>query len=108
MANADSTTSPHNACPKYASSIDPNREEGAWLISPLEKALEEERERLMLANSMLGCIQIALDPEAIRITPVVYFPEVLDLAGQFINRRVSRPEYEEIRRLLNQPTGGGK
>ena len=68
MANADSTTSPHNACPKYVSSVDPNREEAAWLISPLEKALEEERERLMLANSMLGCIQIALDPEAITVT----------------------------------------
>ena len=108
MANTDSTTSPHNACPKYTSGVDPTREEGAWLISPLEKALEEERERLMLANSLLGCIQIALDPEAITVTPVVYYPEVLDLARQFINRSVSRLEYEELRRLLNQPTEGGK
>jgi hypothetical protein len=66
MATADFTTSPHDACPKYTSSVDPNREESAWLISPLEKALEEERERLMLANSMLGCIQIALDPRQSR------------------------------------------
>ena len=101
MANTDSTTSPHNECPKYASGLDPTREECAWLISPLEKALEEERERLMLANSMLGCIQIALDPEAIIVIPVVYYPEVLDLARQFINRSVSRLEYEEIRRLLH-------
>ena len=108
MANADFTTSPPNACPKYASSVGPNREEGAWLISPLEKALEEERERLMLANSLLGCIQIALDPEAITVTPVVYYPEVLDLARQFINRSVGRLEYEEIRRLLHQTTGGGE
>ena len=71
MATADSTTSPHNACPKYTPSVEPNREEAAWLISPLEKALEEERERLMLANSMLGCIQVALDPETITVTPVV-------------------------------------
>ena len=108
MANTDFTTSPHNACPKYTSGVDPTREEGAWLISPLEKALEEERERLVLANSMLGCIQIALDPEAITVTPMVYYPEVLDLARQFINRSVSRLEYEEIRRLLYQPTEGGK
>jgi hypothetical protein len=108
MATADFTTSPPNACPKYTSSVDPNREEGAWLISPLEKALEEERERLMLANSMLGCIQIALDPEAITVTPVVYYPEVLDLARKFINRSVRRLDYEEIRRLLHEPTGGAK
>jgi hypothetical protein len=108
MANPDFTTSPHNACPQYTSSVDHNREEGAWLISPLEKALEEERERLMLANSMLGCIQIALDPEAITVTPVVYYPEVLDLARQLINRSVRRLEYEEIRRLLHEPKGGGR
>ena len=108
MATANSTTSPHNASPKYTSSVDPNREEGAWVIGPLERALEEERERLMLANSMLGCIQIALDPEAITVTPMVYYPEVLDLARQFINRSVSRLEYEEIRRLLHKQTAGGK
>ena len=108
MANVDFTTSPHNARPQYTSSVDPNREEGVWLISPLEKALEEERERLMLANSMLGCIQIALDPEAITVTPVVYYPEVLDLARQFINRSVRRLEYEEIHRLLHQQTEGEK
>ena len=101
MANADFTTFPHDAYPKYTSSVDPNREEDALLISPLEK----ERERLMLANSMLGCIQIALDPEAITVTPVVYYPEVLDLARQFTNRSASRLEYEEIRRLLHEPTG---
>jgi hypothetical protein len=104
MAIADSTTSSHNARPKYTRSVDPNREEGAWLISLLEKALEEEREGLMLTNSMLGCIQIALDPEAITVTPVVYYPEVLDLARQFVNRSIGRLEYEEIRRLLHEPT----
>ena len=46
-------------------------------VTPLEEALEEERTQLMLANSMLGCLQVALDPEAITVTPPVYFPEVL-------------------------------
>ena len=68
----------------------------------IEEALEEERTRLMLANSMLGCVQIALDPEAINVTPAVYFPEVLELARQLINTSVRHLEYEEIRRLLHR------
>jgi hypothetical protein len=71
------------------------------LVSPLEAALEEERSRLMLADSVLGCLQIALDPEAISVTPVPHFPEVLALARKFINKSVQRLEYEEIRRLLH-------
>jgi hypothetical protein len=71
----------------------------------IEEALEEERTRLMLANSMLGCVQISLDPEAISISPAVYFPEVLELARQLINTSVRRLEYEEIRRLLHSSTG---
>jgi hypothetical protein len=71
----------------------------------IEEALEEERTRLMLANSMLGCVQIALDPEAINVTPAVYFPEVLELARQLINTSVRRLEYEEIRRLLHRSMG---
>ena len=75
------------------------------LVSPLEAAIEEERSRLMLADSVLGCLQIALDPEAIRVTPEPYFPEILDLARSFINKSVRRLEYEEIRRLLQSSMG---
>ena len=75
------------------------------LVSPLEAAIEEERSRLMLADSVLGCLQIALDPEAIRVTPEPYFPEILDLARKFINKSVRRLEYEEIRRLLQSSMG---
>ena len=71
----------------------------------LEGALEEERTRLMLANSMLGCVQIALDPEAVGVVPAVYFPEVLELARQLINTSVRRLEYEEIRRVLHGSVG---
>ena len=55
----------------------------------------------MQANSMLGCLQIALDPEAISVWPAVYFPEVLEVARQLINTSVRQLEYEEIRRLLH-------
>jgi hypothetical protein len=75
------------------------------LVSPLEAAIEEERSRLMLADSVLGCLQIALDTEAIRVTPVPYFPEVLELAREFLNKSVRRLDYEEIRRLLQSSMG---
>ena len=114
MASVKFTTNPHDASPNCVSSVDlphaservtdalPDGDGSLGLITPLEEALEEERTRLMLANSMLGCLQIALDPEAVRVTPVVYFPEVLELAREFINQSVNQLEYEEIRRLLHR------
>jgi hypothetical protein len=72
------------------------------LVSPLQAAIEEERSRLMLADSVLGCLQIALDPEAIRVVPAPYFTQVLELARELINRSVRRLEYDEIRRLLQR------
>ena len=112
MATADSTTTPHNVFHKYAPSADPphapHHANPDALITPLEEALEEERTQLMLANSVLGCLQIALDPEAITVTPPVYFPEVLELARQFINKSVRRLEYDEIRRLIHSSMGCGK
>jgi hypothetical protein len=113
--DANSTTSPSHASARanpdaqsqndsdvdVGSAPDSGREsDDNSLVSPLEAAIEEERLRLMLADSVLGCLQIALDPEAIRVTPVPYFPEVLELARKFINKSVRRLEYEEIRRLL--------
>ena len=113
MDNTQFTTPPHATRPKCESSTyHPHASEHANandaqpkydnmpLITPLEEALEEERTQLMLANSMLGCLQIALDPEAITVTPPVYFPEVLELARQFINNSVRRLEYDEIRKLM--------
>jgi len=126
MADWNTTTIPPNVCPKCkpsvaiphaseraspdaqtdgkdhtASGAPPQREWDNGLITPLEEALEEERTRLMLANSVLGCLQTALDPEAVTVTPPSYFPEVLELARQFINKSVRHLEYEEIRRLMH-------
>ena len=81
-------------------------EEERDLFSFFEEALEDERARLMLANSMLGCVQIALDPEAVAVVPAVYFPEVLELVRQLIDTSVRRLEYEEIRRVLHRHMGG--
>jgi hypothetical protein len=111
MADAECTTNPHASTADFLHASErahpdakPNGKERD-LVSLIEEALEEERTRLMLANSMLGCVQIALDPEAINVTPTVYFPEVLELARQLINTSVRRLEYEEIRRLLHRSIG---
>ena len=114
MADAEFTTNPNDAGSQRVSDADflhaseranadaqLDEEEGTYLFSALEDALEEERARLMRANSMLGCLQIALDPEAVRVWPAVYFPEVLEMARQLINTSVRQLEYEEVRRLLH-------
>jgi hypothetical protein len=112
MADVESTTNPRvsstdflRASERASADVKSDEREARDLISVIEEALEEERTRLMLANSMLGCVQIALDPEAISVVPAVYFPEVLDLARQLINTSVRRLEYEEIRRLLHTCRG---
>jgi hypothetical protein len=112
MANVDATTNPRVSTAEFLHASErahcdakPDGKEERDRVSVIEEALEEERTRLMLANSMLGCVQIALDPEAISVTPAVYFPEVLELARQLINTSVQRLEYDEIRRLLHCSTG---
>jgi hypothetical protein len=112
MADTEFTTNPRvstadflHASERAHADVKSDGREARDLVSVLEEALEEERTRLMLANSMLGCVQIALDPEAINVAPAVYFPEVLELARQLINTSVRRLEYEEIRRLLHSSAG---
>jgi hypothetical protein len=81
-------------------------EEERDFLGVIQEAIEEERERLMLVNSMLGCVQAALDPEAVSVVPAVYFPEVLEMARQRIDTSVRKLEYEEIRRVLHRSMGG--
>ena len=76
-----------------------------YLVSPLEAAIEAARERLMRADSVLGCLQIALDPEAVRVTPEPYFPEVVELAREYINSSIRHLEYQEVRRLVHCSMG---
>jgi hypothetical protein len=112
MADIDLTTNPRvsgadfpHASERARADAKPDAEEGRDPVSMIEEALEEERTRLMLANSMLGCVQIALDPEAISVAPAVYFPEVLELARQLINTSIRRLEYDELRRMLHRSMG---
>jgi hypothetical protein len=88
MADVESTTNRRvssadflHASERASADVKSDGKEARDLVSVIEEALEEERTRLMLANSMLGCVQIALDPEAITVAPAVYFPEVLEVSG---------------------------
>lgn len=112
MAIADSTTNArvmsaeflHASEHAYADAKT-DGEEARDFLSVIEEALEEERSQLMIANSILGCLQAALDPEAVSIVPPIFFPEVLERARRLINTSIQRLECEEIRRLLHGRMG---
>jgi hypothetical protein len=113
MDNAECTTNPRvltadflHASERAHADAKTDGKEERDLLSVIEEALEEERARLMLANSILGCMQAALDPEAVSVAPPVYFPDVLEQARQLINASVQHLEPEEIRRLLHCWKGG--
>jgi len=112
MADANTTSNPR-ACnadflhvsERETADAKTDGKEKRDLLSVIEDALEQERARLMLANSILGCVQAALDPEAVNVVPPIYYPEVLEQARQLINTSVRRLEYEEILRLLHHRMG---
>jgi hypothetical protein len=113
IAIADVTTNPRvmsaeffHASERARADAKPDGEEARDFLSVIEEALEEERSQLMIANSILGCLQAALDPEAISVVPPIYFPEVMERTRRLINTSIQRLEYEEIRRLLHGRMGG--
>ncbi len=85
MAIAESTTGPeHNAEPATFDKGSPT--------STLEAAIEAERTRLMVADSVLGCLQIALDPQAVKVLPAPNFPEVVGVAREHVNETIRHLE----------------
>jgi hypothetical protein len=65
MAEAEFTTNPRvssveflHASGRAGADAKTDGEEERGLLSVFEEALEEERARLMLANSILGCVQL--------------------------------------------------
>jgi hypothetical protein len=116
VADAECTTNPRVSSVEFLhaseragadAQTDGEKERGQErdFLGVIEEALDEERARLMLVNSMLGCVQIALDPEAVSVVPAVCFPEVLEMARTLINKSVRGLEYDEIRRLLHREMG---
>jgi hypothetical protein len=78
------------------------------LINLLETVIEEERARLMAAEATLGCLQSALDPEAIKVQPDVYFPHVVGLARELVSESIRRLDYFRLRKLVHESIYGRK
>lgn len=72
-------------------------------IRQLETVIEDERTRLLKADSILGCVQIALDTEASDAdVPVVYFPYVVETARELIAESLRRLDIVRLQPLMHQ------
>ena len=89
MANTNSTepgaTTAEDSASPPLSEPDP-----AASGSAREPAIEAERARLMAVDSVLACVQIALDPDAADSVPEPYLPDVLALARKLLNESIDR------------------
>lgn len=73
-------------------------------LRQLETLIEDERTRLLKADAILGCVQIALDAEDSDLVdvPVVYFPYVVETARQLIAESARRLDFVQLQPLLYQ------
>ncbi|MGH8227257.1 MAG: hypothetical protein ACREU3_05015 [Steroidobacteraceae bacterium] len=74
----------------------------SYLYGPAFDAIEVERDRLMAADSVLACLQVALDPEAVTVRPAPYFPEVVRIARKLIGKSIRRLDAHEIGPLIDR------
>lgn len=77
-------------------------DDGGYLYGPAFDAIEAERARLMAADSVLACLQIALDPEAVTVRPTPYFPDVVRIARKLIGKSINRLDAHEIGPLIDR------
>lgn len=66
--------------------------------------IEEERDRLMQAESLLECVLVALDAED-GATDSAYFPSVIAMARELMGRSIDRLDSIRLRPLLAQARG---
>ena len=88
------TSKPPN--PPPASSVDPLDPEYV-----LETAIEDERTRLLKADSLLGCLQIALDPDAPEVADA-YLPYVVEMARELIAESLRRLDFVHLQQLVHE------
>lgn len=77
------------------------------LIDLIETVIEEERSRLMAAEATVGCLMVGLDPEAVKVQPEVYFPDVAGLARELVSESIRRLDFFRLRELMHQSIYGG-
>jgi hypothetical protein len=76
--------------------------DGGYLLGPAYEAIETERGRLMAADSVLACLEIAMDREAVTTDPPPYFPDVVQIARKLINQSIRRLDCREIGPLIDR------
>lgn len=76
-----------------------------YLYGPAFDAIEAERDRLLAADSVLACLQIALDPEAVTVRPGPYFPDVVRITRKLIGKSIHRLDAQEIGPLIDRLKG---
>jgi len=80
---------------------------GADAEAQLEMVIEAERTRLLRADSLLGCLQIALDPDAPVILPEVHFPDTVEAVRELVAESIRRLDFFQLRKLVHQVLYGG-
>jgi hypothetical protein len=78
--------------------------DGGYLFGPAYEAIETERARLMAVDSVLACLEIAMDLEAVTTEPPPYFPDVVQIARKLINRSIRGLDCREIGPLIDRDT----
>jgi hypothetical protein len=73
----------------------------AVLRGPLLEAIERERARLMTADSLLGCIAIAMQGADGETGRSPYFPDLVELARELVNEAINGLDTAQLNRALS-------
>lgn len=79
-----------------------NRSVDIKLDAPLMLAIEEERARLMQVESLLDCLLTAMDNDGDDNADVPYYPSVIELARELVNRTIEQLDSVKLKPLLQQ------
>lgn len=69
--------------------------------SPLEEAIENERERLSQAQAILGCLHMVLEDPDEDGDDAPYYPYLIDMAQKLVREAVNRLDSVYLGPLIN-------
>lgn len=83
-----------------------NRSVDIKLDAPLLLAIEEERARLMQVESLLDCLLAAMDNDGDDDAGDPYYPSVIELARELVNRTIEQLDSVKLKPLIQQSMEG--
>lgn len=110
MAAKDSTRGRRAAAPardkllspkSFNASLDRNRSDSA-LMSALTEVIEDERNRLMTAESLLDCVLAAIDGDGDGDLEGPYYPGVIGFAREVVHETLDKFDSVTLKRLIRQ------